>query len=146
MIKTTKGSSMAKLVGLMCLSILLLVAMSACSSDETTESTPTPTVAAETPTETPTPTPRPTPRPLFLDVTSPETGGSVNTSEIEVSGLTLPTVALLSVNDQVVDVAADGTFSTTISLEEGINSIEVVVSSAGGEQENAIIQVAYIPE
>ena len=139
----TKGSSTAETIGVICLGIALILVMGACSSD--TDSTPTPApTAAPTATPTPTETPRPTMPPLSLDVTSPEDESVVATSEVEVAGTTLPT-AIVSVNGTLVTVGDDGGFSTTVTLEEGPNTIEVVASTIAGEEVGEVLMVIYIP-
>lgn len=139
----TMGSSIAKIIGLICLGIILTAAMGACSS-----STPTDTLTSAptaTPSVTPTPTPRPPPIPLFLDIISPEDESVVATSEVEVIGETLPT-AIVSVNGTLVPVEADGGFSTTVTLEEAPNVIEIVASDIGGTQEEGtVLMVTYLP-
>ncbi len=143
----TKGSSIAKMSGVICLGIALVLVMGACSSDTDETPTPAPTAtptATAAPTPTPTETARPTPVPLSLDVTSPEDESVVATSEVEVAGTTLAT-AIVSVNGILVTVGNDGGFSTTVTLEEGPNTIEVVASTVTGEQVDEIISVIYIP-
>ncbi len=101
--------------------------------------------AENTPTPTPTATPMATPEPFFLNVTSPEDQSAVYNSEIEVEGETLLT-AIVSVNGVMVAVEADGTFSTTVILMEGINNIEIIASNLEGTEEiSEILVVAYIP-
>jgi hypothetical protein len=139
----TKGSSMAKVIGVICLAVVLTLASVACSGG--TETTPTPTATATpAPTPTPTATPRPTQQPLFLNVTTPEDESIVATSEVEVAGTTLPT-AIVSVNGTLVTVEVDGAFSTTVTLEEGPNTIEVVASTVKGEELDRVLMVMYIP-
>jgi len=82
--------------------------------------------------------------PLSLDITSPEDESIVATSEVEVAGTTLPT-AIVSVNGTLVTVRDDGGFSTTVTLEEGPNTIEVVASTVADEQVDEVIMVIYIP-
>jgi len=150
--KKTKGSSIAKLIGVTFLGIVLVLAMGACSGGTTSETpTPAPTStpgAALTPTPeptpTPTPTPRPTPIPLFLDVLSPEDGSVVATNEVEVTGKTLPT-AIVSVNGSLVPVGADGGFTATVALEEGANYVDVVASDVKGNEEGTVLAVIYSP-
>lgn len=139
----TMGSSIAKIIGLICLGIILTAAMGACSSGTPTDTlTSAPTA---TPSVTPIPTPRPPPIPLFLDIISPEDESVVATSEVEVIGETLP-AAIVSVNGTLVPVEADGGFSTTVTLEEAPNVIEIVASDIGGTQEEGIVlMVTYLP-
>ena len=70
----------------------------------------------------------------------------VDSPTVSVSGLTLIDAAV-SVNDDLVEVDAEGRFEAVASLEEGPNLIEVVVSStATGEEKSAILMVFYLPE
>ena len=139
----------ARAICLLCLGILLVVALAACSGSSSNEtpgatSTPTPTSAATaTVTPTPTPTARPTPMSLFLEITSPKDESVVTTSVIEVKGKTLPT-AVLSVNGVLISVKEDGSFTTSVSLEEGPNVIEVVTSDISGNEKNKILMVTYL--
>ena len=156
-----KGSNVSGVIGIIFLATILLVTVGACSSGSSTESpaetpisttppkttAPTPTKApTETaaPTATPAPTPEPTPAPLFLEVLSPEDESIVNTSEIEVTGNTLSS-AIVSVNEEMITVNPDGSFSTTITLEEGTNDIEVVASDIDGQELYEPLFVTYMP-
>jgi len=53
--------------------------------------------------------------------------------------------ATVSVKGSLVDVGADGKFSTTVSLEEGPNSIEVVASDSQGNENSQVLTVIYAP-
>ena len=141
--RTKKLSSIIALIGILTLSAVLVISISACSSNEAIEATPTPAIEA-TATPTATPTPRATPKSLFLTVTSPEDESIVETSEVTVIGETLPT-AIVSVNGEEVNVEDDGTFSTTVTLEEGPNDIQIVASTLGGQETSVILMVAYMP-
>ena len=134
----TKGSSRTVIVSLILLAAVLVLASVGCSNGTETPA------ATETATPAPTQTPRPTPKPLFLTVTTPEDESIVSTSEVEVAGTTLPT-AIVSVNGTMVDVEDDGGFSTTVTLEEGPNTIEVVASTIKGEETGVVRMVMYIP-
>ena len=139
----------ARAICLLCLGILLVVALVACSGSSSNEtpgatSTPTPTsTATATVTPTPTPTVRPTPMPLFLEITTPKDESVVTTSVIEVKGKALPT-AVLSVNGVLISVKEDGSFTTSVSLEEGPNVIEVVTSDIGGSEIGNFLMVTYL--
>ena len=80
---------------------------------------------------------------LPLTVTSPQGESIVNTFETEVAGLTDPD-AVVSVNGMLVDVDADGEFSTMVSLEEGPNSIEVIASDYEGHEASQILTIIYL--
>ena len=118
--------------------------------------TPTPTVMAKptaTPTSTPAPAPTPTSTPnptptteatdLFLMVLSPADNSVVDVPEVPVSGMTVPN-SYLSVNGVSVLVGSDGSFSTTVVLEEGPNLIEVIVSDGNGDEQSAVLAIIYI--
>jgi len=80
---------------------------------------------------------------LSLKVTSPQDESTVYTFETEVAGVTAPD-AVVSVNGMLVDVDADGKFSTTVSLEEGPNSIEVIASDYEGHEASKILTIIYL--
>jgi len=81
---------------------------------------------------------------LALEVTEPQDEITVNTSTVQVKGVTTAD-AMVSVKDSLVDVGADGKFSTTVSLEEGPNSIEVVASDSQGNENSQVLTVIYAP-
>jgi hypothetical protein len=68
----------------------------------------------------------------------------VSTGSIDISGHTTVD-ALLSVNDDVLEVDAEGKFNHTVKLEEGPNLIEVVASDAEGHQFDEVLLVIYEP-
>jgi hypothetical protein len=71
--------------------------------------------------------------PVMLQVLLPEDGSVSELGECQVVGSTSPG-AVVSVNDQILVAGSDGTFQTTVTLEEGVNLIEAVASnSSGGE-------------
>jgi len=106
--------------------------------------TPAPTEPAPAPTETPTPTPTPDPTgELFLAIESPADLVELTTEDtFEIVGRTRID-ALVSVNDEVVDVDEDGRFTTTISLVEGDNVVEIVASIADGEEVGESLVIFY---
>jgi uncharacterized protein YfaP (DUF2135 family) len=79
---------------------------------------------------------------VTLEVTEPQDEITVNTSTIQVKGVTTAD-ATVSVNGFLVDVGADGKFSTTVSLEQGPNSIEVVASDSQGNENSQVLTVIY---
>jgi len=125
---------MKRLVFLIPLVILVLAA--GCSGKDTkTEGTthvPTTQVVSET-TEAATDQ-------LFITVTAPADKSTVNAATVTVTGKTLP-VAILSVNGQLLKVGADGTFSTPVSLEIGVNVIQIVASDISGTEIGKVITV-----
>ncbi len=79
-----------------------------------------------------------------LQVTEPQDEITVNTSTVQVDGVTTAD-ATVSVNGSLVDVGADGKFSTTVPLEQGPNSIEVVASDSQGNENSQVLTVIYAP-
>ena len=119
----------------------------------TPTSTPTPTVPPPTPTPIPTPRPTPTqtltPTPvpqseeLLLEVTSPQDNSVVTSAAIPAVGRTSPD-ATVSVNGRLVEIDLSGNFQTLLTLEEGINLIEVIASDLSGEVLTRVLTVIYI--
>lgn len=81
----------------------------------------------------------------LLTISEPQDETIVYSADLVVKGQTEPD-AVVSVNEVVVDVAADGKFSTTITLEEGPNLIEVVASDFEGNEESASVTVIYVKQ
>ncbi len=81
---------------------------------------------------------------FFLEVMTPQDELVLTAPSIEVKGMTTPD-AVVSVNDAVAEVNADGSFSMTVVLEEGPNIIEVLSSDFQGNEESKIITVIYAP-
>jgi ABC-type transport system substrate-binding protein len=77
-----------------------------------------------------------------LTITQPQDEITVNTPTIQVAGVTSAD-ATVSVNGSLVDVDASGYFSTTVSLEQGPNSIEVVASDPQGNENDQVLTVIY---
>ena len=104
-----------------------------------------PTIAPVPPTPLP---PTATPDAIgtfFLDILEPADGEAfVSTNTFDVVGRTTVD-ALVTVNDTFVDVAVDGTFTLTVTLDEPINLIEVVASTAGGDQSSIVLVIIYEP-
>ncbi len=114
----------------------------------TTPSVP-PTATATATSIPPTPTPAPPAATadavgaFFLDILEPVDGEAVvTTATFEVAGRT-SIDALVSVNDTFIDVAVDGTFRATVTLEEGPNIIEVVASTAEGDESSIVLVIIY---
>lgn len=82
--------------------------------------------------------------PLTLQVLSPQDGATVNTSQITVSGTASPG-EVVTVNDNIILVGADGKFQTTISLDEGPNLIEIIASNNAGNETSVELTVTYEP-
>lgn len=128
---------MTKLAIVLC-SLLVLVSVVGCASEEAT------------PTLTPTPelTPTPTPAALFLEIAEPQDESVVSTASIAVSGSTLPgAIVSVFIDEQVeiADVEEDGSFSVTVTLQEGPNLIEVIASDSEQNEASGWLSVIYNP-
>ena len=84
------------------------------------------------------------PQPFFLLVTEPKDQSIVSQGTIPLTGRTAPG-AVVTVNGVGVGVDPLGIFSTTVTLDEGPNTIEVVATNSDGEQLSAIIAVIFRP-
>tara|TARA_B100002003_G_C13955163_1_gene462930 strand:+ start:335 stop:829 length:495 start_codon:yes stop_codon:yes gene_type:complete len=84
--------------------------------------------------------------PFFLEVESPEAMDTVVTeSSLTVEGRTRID-AFVTINEHVVEPDIDGRFSQVMDLEPGLNIIEIISSSAGGQQKSLILGIGYRPE
>ncbi|SVB51314.1 uncharacterized protein METZ01_LOCUS204168 [marine metagenome] len=81
---------------------------------------------------------------LFLEVVTPANQTVVTTASIEVQGNTLPT-SILSINGSLTAVNASGTFTTTLTLEEGVNIIQIVASDLRGNETGEVLTLIYLP-
>jgi putative hemolysin len=84
------------------------------------------------------------PAAIPLQVLTPQDGSVVNTAQIKIAGSTAPD-AVVSVNKDILIAQSDGTFETTITLEEGVNLIEIVASDASGNEAFVDLVVTYQP-
>ena len=80
-----------------------------------------------------------------LTITEPLDETTVYTADLVVKGQTEPD-AVVSVNEAVVDVDAEGKFSTMVTLEEGPNPIEVLASDFEGNEGSATLTVIYVKQ
>ena len=81
---------------------------------------------------------------LWLRILSPANEAVVNTSQIEVMG-EAPAETILSINDELLLVPADGVFRQIILLEEGTNLIELVASNYDGDEATLSLIIYYEP-
>ncbi len=82
--------------------------------------------------------------PPALEIWSP-TQEQVAVSEIEIAGRTSPT-AILQINGQNVNLAEDGSFRQPVSLQKGLNAIEVRAVSRAGKETVKILKIfAQLP-
>ena len=109
---------------------------------------PTPQLPTSVPTTATAVPPTATPDPVgafFLHMVEPIDGEAfVTTSTFDVIGRT-SVDALVTVNDTFADVAIDGTFTVTVDLEEGPNIVEVVASTAAGEEASEVLVIILEP-
>lgn len=74
--------------------------------------------------------------PLFLQVTAPsdlDVAVPLETAQLSISGLTVPG-AVVSVEGDLADVDAQGSFTDSAPLDEGANEIQIVASDSQGNQ------------
>jgi hypothetical protein len=81
---------------------------------------------------------------LWLQVTSPQDGDTVNTPQVDVMG-SAPNGAVVSVNDDIIIVGDDQQFKSTVSLDEGPNLIEIIASDDNGTETSLILVITYEP-
>ncbi len=71
--------------------------------------------------------------PLWVKILSPLDNSTVNTVEIEIQG-SAPSDTVLTINDEIVLVGSDQKFSSKVTLDEGVNVIEVLASDVSGNE------------
>ncbi|HLO28657.1 MAG TPA: hypothetical protein VK249_05960 [Anaerolineales bacterium] len=81
---------------------------------------------------------------LGLQILSPQDEAVLNVPQVDVSGLA-PAGTVVSVNDEILIVGAEGQFKITISLDEGPNLLEIVASDESGNEASSILTVTYEP-
>ncbi len=80
--------------------------------------------------------------PVALQVITPQDGAVVSSPQVQVSGTASPG-AVVTVNDAIILVGADGTFSSTVTLDVGPNLVEVIASSDSGDTKTVDLTVTY---
>ena len=85
------------------------------------------------------------PQPFILVVTEPRDQSIVSEGTIRLSGRT-GTDAIVTVQGVGIEVDAVGVFSTTVTLDEGPNVIDVVATDADGRVLSTVIAVIYRPK
>jgi len=113
---------------------------------------PTATPVPPTPTPEPTSTPVATPVPILSTTTFNLTLGfegigdeSIVRGETVLLRGATSAAAIVSVNDVIVEVQADGTFELTLLLDPGPNFVDVVASSLDGSTINSSLAIISIP-
>ncbi len=82
---------------------------------------------------------------ILLTVTEPQDETTVYSSGLVVKGQT-EADAVVSVDGVTIEVGADGEFSTTVTLEEGPNLIEVMASDFEGNEGSVDLTVIYVKQ
>jgi hypothetical protein len=82
---------------------------------------------------------------LAVEITSPEDQAEVTESPLTISGTVSDPEAVVTVSGLVVATAEDGSFSASIELDFGENTIEVTAETGGGESVTKTIKVTYTP-
>jgi len=127
---------------------LALVSLNAgCTRLGNNTPTPLPTIPGGVPTGGPGQsgaTQPPSGEPLTLQVLSPQDGTSVKTPQVLVVGTSTPG-AVVTVNDDIIEVGADGKFQSTVALVQGKNVVEIVASDDQGNEQNIELTVIYQP-
>jgi len=70
---------------------------------------------------------------LALEITSPQNRAEVTEDLVTASGIVSPTSAVVTVNGHEVAIADDGTFSSSVALDYGENTIVVTATVEGQE-------------
>lgn len=86
---------------------------------------------------------------LRLDLSQPDQDSLLYSSSISVSGKTTPTTEVListESNDLVIKSKPDGSFSTILDLDEGVNRISVTAFDASGNAKSEERTVYYSKE
>lgn len=81
-------------------------------------------------------TPTPKPNSLFLAVEKPKNEEVLNSKTVQINGKTQRDASLLiitAVGEETAAPAEDGSFSTTVTLSEGENLIELIAIAPNGE-------------
>lgn len=89
------------------------------------------------------------PKTLRLDLDQPDDDSLIFEDSIIVSGQTAPNKDVLIITtskDLVIKSKGDGSFSTVLDLEEGVNKITVSVYDQGGDSRSAERTVYYSEE
>ena len=80
-----------------------------------------------------------------IELTSPENGSISNFREITISGTISGDIAALSIAGSNAVLQADGSFSHTVSLVDGINYFEILAESVNNTLAKKLISVEYQP-
>ena len=81
--------------------------------------------------------------PLVIELSSPEDKAELFESPVTVSGMVSAPAAKVTVNGIEAEVTNDGTFSASVELVEGENTIEIVASVEGKEPVTKTLTIFY---
>lgn len=79
---------------------------------------------------------------LWMDIVDLPDGKIVDTPQIIVAGMA-PPETVISLNDTIIVVGADGTFQIPVALAEGPNVLEIVASNLDGDEVGIVLTVIY---
>ena len=80
-----------------------------------------------------------------IAITSPEDGATVGTNTVTVKGIVTDNVGVeeLYIGSMKIDFASDGSFSTSVNLTEGTNTITITATDKAGNKATNTITVIY---
>jgi hypothetical protein len=81
---------------------------------------------------------------LWVRLVASQDQMTVNTAHVEVKGQA-PEETTITVNDNIIVVGPDQSFTSTVPLEAGSNDIEVVASNMSGNEVSFTLTVFYQP-
>jgi hypothetical protein len=81
---------------------------------------------------------------LWVRLVASQDQMTVNTAHVEVKGQA-PEETTITVNDNIIVVGTDQSFTSTVPLEAGSNDIEVVASNMSGNEVSFTLTVFYQP-
>ena len=79
---------------------------------------------------------------LWLRLFTPKDGDIVNQKVINVSGQA-PVETVISLNEDIILVGNEGSFSIPVTLDEGPNVIELVASNVDGDIIELVLTIVY---
>ena len=82
--------------------------------------------------------------PLSMEISSPEDGAALTKSTVAVNGTVSDPGATVTVNDEEVTVAEDGSFSAQVELAYGENNITITATLEGQEPVTETITVSRV--
>ena len=80
--------------------------------------------------------------PLHVTIASPADETVVAVPQVDVAGQA-PRDTVITINDAIVVVGANGQFSVTVPLQDGPNELDVLASDPDGNQVSATLFVTY---